>query len=373
MNRIVIVSTVCATLASAQIPATFASGLQAPQKITFTVGGSLVVAEGGMPTPNTGRVSIVDSSGVRRSLLEGLPSGPAHFTVPFGPTSTVLDGRTMYLVIGEGDLMAGVPPNYGINANGPSSPIFSSVLRLRFSRELDDIREPFRFERVHHWGIFDGGEIYLNNTAGDQIAVQLLTAFRPYVRNILGGTERVRVSNPMDAALDLSRQHLYVADASSDTLIRIDTATGRATTVYRFEAHRRTNADGPAEFVDVVPTSLCWSGDRLLVGNLSAAFFPAGEAAVRTFDPETRRMEAGRGGFSWVLDVACGSNQRVVAVEFASPNSTAVNTGQVRLVEGNSNRVIATGITPTGVAIHPSTGDIYVSLGTGTIALIPRP
>jgi hypothetical protein len=55
----------------------FATGLQTPIRLLFTPRGSLLVSEGGPfpATANTGRVSILDRSGNRRTLLEGLPPG----------------------------------------------------------------------------------------------------------------------------------------------------------------------------------------------------------------------------------------------------------------------------------------------------------
>src|SRR5207237_7738274 len=62
--------------ARAQCPVTqIASGLEGPLGITFSNKDNLLVSETGTPTPNTGRISIVDPSGNRRTLIDGLPSG----------------------------------------------------------------------------------------------------------------------------------------------------------------------------------------------------------------------------------------------------------------------------------------------------------
>jgi hypothetical protein len=37
-------------------------------------------------------------------------------------------------------------------------------------------------------------------------------------------------------------------------------------------------------------------------------------------------------------------------------------TGRVLVHEGGSARVIASGIFPTGIAVHPATGDVYIAL-----------
>ena len=65
-----------AVSAWAQCPVTeLISGLQRPLGMTFSNKNNLIVAESGTTTPNSGRISIVDLNGNRRTLLSGLPSG----------------------------------------------------------------------------------------------------------------------------------------------------------------------------------------------------------------------------------------------------------------------------------------------------------
>lgn len=352
----------------------FATGLQFPQRLLFTPAGNLLVSEGGTPEPNSGRVSLVDRSGNRRSLLEGLPSGPAHFTFPFGPTGMALDGRTLYLLIGEGDLFAGSPPNFGINFNGPSSPIFSSILKIQFSRDPDEIQAPFRLTSVSHWALLDGWDERFENGAGDRVTVQLLTAFRPLVRNVLGGGERVRQSDPNSVVLDGSKRYLYVSDSGGETISRVDITTGRALTVIRFEPHRRATPAGTV-LVDNVPTGLCWSGERLLVGFLSGGPFPAEEASVSAVDPVSATTALFAGGLTAVTDIACirgsGGGPGVVAAEFTTGQGPS---GRIKVHDGSTSRIVASGIqAPTGVAVDPRTGEVYVAGLGGVILRLPAP
>ena len=73
--------------AYAQQTSVFATGLQLPYKLAITPAGTLLVSEAGGPV-NAGRVSLINRSGVRQSLLEGLPSGRANGPdlTPIGPT-----------------------------------------------------------------------------------------------------------------------------------------------------------------------------------------------------------------------------------------------------------------------------------------------
>jgi hypothetical protein len=97
-----VVAAVACTLASGQVYAQtctqFASGLEFPLAITQSNQGNLLVSESG-GSPNTGRISIVDSSGNRRTLLAGLPSGLSDVGDPDGPGGLFLRGRTLYVAI----------------------------------------------------------------------------------------------------------------------------------------------------------------------------------------------------------------------------------------------------------------------------------
>ena len=80
------------------------AGLKAPTKVIFSTKGNLVVAEQG-EGPNTGRISLISpDSGVRRTLIDGLPSGlSAPNNDPAGPAGLAMRGRTLYVAIGVGD------------------------------------------------------------------------------------------------------------------------------------------------------------------------------------------------------------------------------------------------------------------------------
>ena len=92
--------------ARAQSVTVFASGLEAPTKVVATGKGNLLVAEGGHG-PNTGRISIVDPTGVRRTLVDGLPSA-FNLTAegsPSGPSGIAIRGNTVYVSIAYGDVV----------------------------------------------------------------------------------------------------------------------------------------------------------------------------------------------------------------------------------------------------------------------------
>jgi hypothetical protein len=370
----IVIALLIAGAAAAQPP--FVEGLQLPQRLIPTATGNLLVTEGGT-TANTGRISLVTRQGVRRTLLEGLPSARGHGIPAFGPTGMALDGRTLYLLAGEGDVLMGPP--FAVNPDGPSSPIFSSVLRIQFNRDVDAITSAFRMTPNDHWALHDGHDITLLNADGETATVHLLTIFRAMVRNILGGAERVRRADPYSAWLDARNNALYIIDPAGETLIRVNTATGRPLVLTRFQPRERVTPTGP-EFVDNVPTGLCPVGGSFLVSFLSAAPFPRGEASVVLWSPgdgSWSRPAAVITNLSLVNDMLClpggtAAAPRVVTLEISDVGMLGTPTGRVQVFEGSQSRVLAQGLPfPTGLAQDPVGGDIFVLTLNGAIYRFP--
>src|SRR5262249_1333605 len=72
-------------------------GLRAPLGTALTQAGNLLVSEAGTGAPGSGRISIVDPKGGRRTLLDGLPSGLSDVHEPAGPNGIFMSGRTLYV------------------------------------------------------------------------------------------------------------------------------------------------------------------------------------------------------------------------------------------------------------------------------------
>jgi hypothetical protein len=361
--------------ATAQSP--FAEGLQFPQRLILTPRGNLLVSEGGTAEPNTGRVSLVNREGTRRSLLDGLPAGRGHGITAFGPSGMGLDGRTLYLILGEGDVQVGPP--FVVNLDGPSSPIFSSVLQITFSADVDAIASSFQMSWVDHWALLDGYDLDLRNATGDRAKVHLLTAFRTLVRNVLGSPARMRPADPYGAWLDASNNALYVVDSSAETLIKVNTTTGRSQVLARFQPDERSTPAGP-QYVDTVPTAVCPVGDSFLVSFLSAAPFPPGSSSVRTWNPSSGAYPALKpliSDLTMTTDMIClrggtGAAPRVVTVEYSMNPANMAPSGRVQLFDGGAKRVIIQGLgLPTGAAHDPTSGDLFVATLAGTIYRFP--
>lgn len=355
-------------------------GLQLPQRLIATPAGNLLVTEGGTATPHTGRLSLVDRQGVRTSVLEGLPAARGHGVMAFGPTGLALNGRTLYLVIAQGDVLAGPP--FIINPDGPASPIFDSVLRIEFTADVDRIRSPFQMTFVDQWSLSDGRDVTLRNANGEQATVHLLTTFPFVFRNILGGPETTyRYSDPYTAWLDAANNALYVVDPGAETIVRVNTTTGRAMTLTRFQPHERATPAG-IQYVDNVPTSACAVGDTIFVSFLTAFPFPAGEASVTSWRPENgtwyRPVPVVR-DLNMVNDIVClrggtAAAPRLAVVEISTDSAIRLNppTGRVQVINGSQKRVLAANLPlPTAAIEDPATGDLLVLTLTGSILRYP--
>src|SRR5215207_10038161 len=90
-----------ALTAAAQTVSVLTGGLDKPNRLITAGDNSLLVAEGGTNTPNSGRVSLVNRvSGARQTIINGLPSGVNNLggpPAPSGPSALKLHGHTLYL------------------------------------------------------------------------------------------------------------------------------------------------------------------------------------------------------------------------------------------------------------------------------------
>ena len=277
-----------------------ATGLADPQKFVLTSGGNFLVTETST-TINSGRVSFVSRSGTRRTLLDKLPSGTAAPGDGSGPTGLALKGQTLYLAIGAGDAerngtQAGTSQ---YNPQGASSPIFSSVLVLRFSADVDSITGAFTFTPQIQQRIADGFEVSLDNGAGSTAQVSLLAAF-PYA--VPDPNTIYRFSNLWGIELSEDGRTLYMVDASQNTVNVVDTTTGRWRRIARFAPIPNRSGVGPP-VSDSVPTSIRVYGDQLLVSFLTGFPFVRGAAQVMSVQPDTGVSAAFIANLSSATDV----------------------------------------------------------------------
>ena len=346
-----------------------ATGLQGPQKLTLTPRGNFLVSETSTQV-NQGRISFVSRSGMRRSLVEGLPSGVEVVGGGSGPSALVLKDRSLYVSIGGGDTERRNATGASIhNPAGISSPIFVTVLEFRLSADIDQISGTFRMSPAQQVTLGDGDSVELEDGLGVRATVRVLTRFPHTVPEGTG----YRFSNPWGLALSDDGMVLWTIDASQNTLNRIDMATGIWRRVMRFPAIANPTPIGPP-MIDSVPTGIRVYGNQLLVSFLSGFPFPAGEARVMAVNPEAKTMEPFILGITSATDVlwrsrGAGQRPQFFALEFSTNQSaTPAAPGRLLRFDTTEQRVVANDLrAPVSMAFDAATEELFILELSGRI------
>jgi hypothetical protein len=265
------------------------SGLRQPLGTALTNQGNLLVSETGTRDLNSGRISIVDADGNRRTLLDGLPSAINDVNDPSGPAGLFLRGRTLYVAIGVGDVgRPGPIPGTTIpNPAGPSSPIFSSVLAIQFSANAENTTTGFTLTPANQQALADGQTVTLSHGAGDRITIRLVANFPNFVPFPLPFfPPNVQLSNPFQ--LVAVEDELYVTDGGRNLVWHIDLLTDSFSPLVSFPPI--PNPAFPAvggPNLDAVPTGIASFGDQLLVTLFRGFPFPPGVSTVEEINPLT--------------------------------------------------------------------------------------
>lgn len=283
--------------AGARCPDTaLTSGLRFPVGISLSNGGNLLVSETGTPgVLHSGRISILDRSGNRRTLLDGLPSATNDVSEPAGPAGLFMRGRTLYVAIGIGDTIqtvaAGSPAR--IATPHPSSPIFSSVLAIHFSAAVENLTMGFSLATTDHQTLADGGRVRLSNGDADRIAVELVANLPDFTPNPLSTfAANVRGVNPF-GLVGIGDQ-LYVTDGGQNLVWQIDIPTGAFGVLTSFPSIPNPffNPTPPppglgGPLVEAVPAGIREINGQLLVTLFRGFPFPPGTSVVEQIDPAT--------------------------------------------------------------------------------------
>ena len=337
------------------------TGLQAPVKLVLTPRGNFLVTETSM-TPNSGRVSFVSRAGVRRSLIEGLPSGTeVTLAGGSGPGAMVLRDQTLYLTIGPGDSerTGAAPGTSTLNPQSASSPIFSSILEIRFSGDVDTLTSTFRLTVPHQQTLNDGGEVEIAD-AGATARISLLTRFiiEPHPVAVY------KFSNPWGMALSEDGGSLYLTDASQNGLLKISTTTGRWRRVARFAPFRNPTPVGPP-MVDAVPTSVRTYQGSVLVSFLSGFPFVRGNGRVLVVNLETGAADPFIFNLTSVTDVLwrprpTGRPQFFVLEFSANQSASPAPPGRLLRFDTAEPQVAGTFITPVNMVFDEATSELFI-------------
>jgi hypothetical protein len=260
------------------------TGLRAPLGITQSNKNNLIVSETGtLGVLHSGRISIIDAQGARRTLLDGLPSATNDVGDASGPAGIFMRGRTLYLTIGIGNtLLAGGIPN-----SSPASPIFSSLLAIHFSANLEKITTGFTLTTANQQTLASAGEVTLSNSSG-KLKIQLVANFPDSTIDPITPSG-FRGVNPFDVLL--VDDQAYVVDGGQNLVWKVDTATGAFLPFATFPRIPNPlfnpmppppSFGGP--FLDAVPTGIAHSNGHLLVTLFRGFPFPPGVSVVEQID-----------------------------------------------------------------------------------------
>lgn len=355
--------------AYAQAATTFTGGLQAPSKIISTPEGNLLVAEGGNAA-NTGRITLIERSGNHRTLITGLPSGATAEGGFSGPTGLALQGRTLYVCIGQGDsTIAGSEQGTEIPNPSPSSHLFSTVLAIQLKAPVDVTTGDFTMTVNDQAAFQIKPEIALVNAGGEKVFVSIVANFRDFT---FGSRPNiVRPSNPFGIAL--IGKNLYTADAGQNLVWETNVNT-KETRVLVTLNNKANPLPFGAPFVEPVPDSIRVFGKQLLVTYLTGFPFPAGQSEVHKINRVNNSHTTFIGGLSSAIDVlpveGTNGQMRFYVLEYSTAFLTNAP-GRLLLYESltDAPKVLAEGlISPTSIARDESNGDIFITeMFTGRI------
>lgn len=369
----VVCAFICTAASSFGQPASvLATGLQHPMKLSFTPRGNLLVAENGTEK-NSGRVSIVDRSGKRRTLIQGLPSGlSSPNNDPDGVSGVEVREHILYIVIGEGDaIRPGAKAGTQVpNPDGVSSPILSSVLRVRLETDADQVSGAFQLKPEDHWTLADGNVVRLTSDAGDKATIDVFTDFRDSVPD---PNTVYRNSHPFGIAFHPASPNVaFVVDAGQNAVWTVNTGTGHQRLLTRFPALKAI-APGPP-FSDAVPDSIrAWDG-QLLVTLLTGFPFSPTQSRVMRVDPRTGATAPFIVGLNSAIDTAVrqrgNDRPQFWVLEFsANQGARPPLPGRLLRYDTAEGKVVLNDlVTPTSMVLDQDTGDIFISeMSTGVI------
>jgi hypothetical protein len=344
-----------------------ATGLTGPVKLDLTRQGNLLVSEQGTAN-NDGKLSRVDRNGAVQPLLTGLPSGIETTGGTSGPQSPVVDNGccVVMLSIGEGDMLRfGGPPGSQVpNPTGSVSPIFSSVLRLVFSKPLDQLASAFALTRDDHDRLADGHTVLLGNASGDKLWVRMVVDFKDARPDAF---TNVRGSNPFHMIPAAHADGLLVVDSGQNALLHL--GIGWPEVVVRFPRVAQPAGVIPP-FSDAVPTAVRHFRDnKYLVSLLTGVPFQPGAASIRLVNARSGTESTHIGGLTSVTDLlVIGDDIYVLEI---SANLGVGAPGRLLRYRGKNGtpKEIATGlIGGSGLTYDPKQKAIYIAeLFTGRI------
>jgi hypothetical protein len=358
---------------------TVLSDLREPIGSVLSDEGNLLIAESGDGDLNSGRISIVDASGNRRTLLDGLPSAASDVGDPSGPTGIIILGRDLYLLIGVGDVgIAGpVPGTDLVNPNGPSSPLFSSILHLHFSAATENRTNGFTLTTENQQALADGETLTLSNGGSDKVRIELVVNFPNYLpAPRVDVPDNIQLSNPF--GLVLLQDKFYVSDGGRNLAWEVDTKSRCFSALALFPQIPNPlfpTFGGP--FLDAVPTGITASDGELLITLFRGGPFPTGSSSVEKVDICNGSDTTFIGNLTTAIDIlplAQSTSKNYLVLEASSAGPFFAGPGEVLRFDNPAGppTVIADCLTvPSSMTLDKKTGTLYVTQVDGSLISIP--
>ena len=296
--------------ARAQCGTQVTAGLRFPLGIALSNQNNVLVSETGTTgVVHSGRISIVDNDGIRRTLLDGLPSATNDVNEASGPAGLVMRGRTLYVAIGIGDTIQVVAPGSPVRVGNPNpaSPIFSSVLAVHFSAHVEKTTAGFSLTTADYDALANGQTLNLSNGGGDKITIELVADFPDYIPNPLPtAPNNVRGSNPFD--VELIGDQLYVTDGGRNLVWQADIHTSAFAPLAAFDPIPNPTGVG-APVLEAVPTGIREFEGQLFVTLFRGFPFPPGTSVVEQVDPDSGVHAPVLVGLRTAIDVLVGDDE----------------------------------------------------------------
>lgn len=346
------------------------SGLRLPTGSTLSNQGNLIIAEHGTATPRSGRISVVDSSGNRRTLIDGMPTGPSDVGDPSGPSGVFMRGRSLYVAMGVGNvaIRGPVPGTAAVNPNGPSSPIFSSVLLVQFSAAMEQTTTGVTMTAEHEQALANGQTVNVTANGRDWITIRRVVDFPNFVPAPLPTfADNIAVSNPFD--LVALGDTLYVSDGGRDRVWQVDLLTGNHSTLAAFPPIPNPlfggGVGGPV--TNAVPTGITTFRGQVLTTLFRGAPFAPGTSSVQQIDPVTGGATQLISGLKTAIDVIPSSDNgdtSYLVLQSASTGPFFGGPGQLMRFDSPAGppTLVANCLTfPTSMTLDSKRGALYVT------------
>lgn len=355
------------------------SGLRLPVGSLSTDAGNLLIAEAGDGTSGSGRISIVDRNGSRRTLLEGMPSAPADVGDPSGPSGLYMGGRSLFVTIGTGDtgILGPRPGTTLANPAGPSSPIFSSVLEIFFSAQTEARTTGFTMTPADEKMLAKGQPVRLRDSRRNDLFIRMVTDFpNAMPRPLPDVPDNIDVSNPF-GIVGLGPS-FYVNDGGRNLTWRVNGSTGAAVEFANYPDIPNPlfgMVGGP--FIQAVPTGIGVADHQLLVSLFRGAPFATGVSDIEAMDPSTGTHAP----FIEDLTTAIGTlsvrrpgHRDLLVLEMAATGPFFAGPGTVLRFKdfGGAPETLASClVAPTSMAFDKWTHALYVTESEGNLVSIP--